>query len=112
MSIGLGKPLKGEKTNHGSELVGFSRVIDIAALAICEHKNDITLETLQKIGTGSCYIKRKQFDKLLKKKDGLSRRIVKDNITKLYIVKENEKKTFLGGCDFRYLNRVKEFNHE
>ena len=46
MSIGLGKPLKGEKTNHGSELVGFSRVIDIAALAICEHKNDITLETL------------------------------------------------------------------
>ena len=47
-----------------------------------------------------CYIKRKQFDKLLKKRDSLSRRIVKDNITKLHIVKDNENKHFLGECDF------------
>ena len=59
--------------------------------------------------------KRKQFDNLLKKKDALSRRIVKDNITKLHIVKENEKQTFLGGCDFLlqwYLNRVKELSNK
>ena len=124
MSIGPGKsfesvivslPEKGERTNPGSELVAFSRVTDISALAICDTKNDITLEILKNIGTGSCYIKRKQFDNLLKKKDALSRRIVKDNITKLHIVKENEKQTFLGGYDFLlqwYLNRVKELDPE
>ena len=60
-------------------------------------------------------MKRKQFDNLIKKKDALFRRIVKDNITKLYIVKENEKQTFLVGCDFLlqwYLNRVKELNNK
>ena len=109
MSIGPGKPFesvivslpeKGERTNPGSELVAFSRVTDISALAICDTKNNITLEMLKNIGTGNSYIKRKKFDKLLKIKDALSRRIVKDNITKLYIVKENEKQTFLGRCDF------------
>ena len=67
------------------------------------------------IETGSCDIKKKQFDNLLKKKDTLSRRIVKDNITDLIIVKENEKQTLLGGCDFllqQYLNRVKELNNK
>ena len=67
MSIGPGKPFesvivslpeKGERTNPGSELVAFSRVTDISALAICDTKNDITLEILKKIVTGSCYIKR------------------------------------------------------
>ena len=60
----------------------------------------MTLESLKKIGPGSYYIKRKKFVKLLKIKDVLSRRIVKDNITKLHIVKENEKQIFLGGYDF------------
>ena len=48
-------------------------------------------------------------------KDTISRVIVKNNITKLHIVEKNEKKTFLGGCDFLlnwYLNRVKELNPE
>ena len=124
MSIGLGKPFesvivalpeKGEMTNPDSELVALSRVIDIQALAICDTKNDIALETLKNIETRSCYIKRKKFDKLLKIKDALSRRIVKDNITKLHIVKENEKQTILVGCDFLlqwYLNRVKELNNK
>ena len=67
MSIGPGKPFesdiislpdKGARTNLGSELVAFSRVTDISALAICDTKNDITLEILKKIVTGSCYIKR------------------------------------------------------
>ena len=60
-----------------------------------------------------CFYRR--LDKLLKIKDALSRRIVKDNITKLHIVKENEKRTFLGGCDFLlqwYLNGVKELNNK
>ena len=57
MSIGPGKPFKsviislpekGERTNPGSELVAFSRVTDISALAICDTKNDITLETVKK----------------------------------------------------------------
>ena len=105
MSIGPGKPFEsvivslpemGERTNPGSELVAFSRITDISALAICDTKNYITLETLKKIGTGSCYIKIKQFDKLLKKKDTHSRRIVKDNIIKLHIVKENEKQNNFG----------------
>ena len=87
-------PEKGERINPGSELVEFPRVTDISALAICNTKNDITLERLKKIGTGSCYIKRKQFDKLLKKKDDLSRRINKDNITKLHIVKKMKNKHF------------------
>ena len=124
MSIGPGKrfesiiislPENGERTNPGSELVVFSRVTDISALAICDTKNDIIVKTLKTIGTGSCYIKRKQFENLLKKKYTLSRRIINDNITKLYIVKENEKEAFLGGCDFLlqwYLNRVKELNNK
>ena len=124
MSIGPRKPFKGvivslpekgERTNPGSELVAFSRVTYISALAICDIKNDITLEMLKNIGTGSSYIKRKKFDKLLKINDALSRRIVKDNITKFHIVKENEKQTFLGGCDFLlqwYLSRVKELSNK
>ena len=53
MSIGPGKPFesviislpeKGERTNPGSELVEFSRVTDISVLAICDTKNNITLE--------------------------------------------------------------------
>ena len=124
MSIWLGKPFesvidsipeKDERMNPSSELVAFSRVTGISALAICDTKNDIILEILKKIGTGSCYIKRKLFDKLWKIKYALSRRIVKDNITKLHIVKENKKQTFLVGSDFLlqwYLNRVKELNHK
>ena len=113
MSIGPGKPF--ERKNPGSELFAFSRITDISALAICDTKNDITLEKLKKIGTGSCYIKIKQFDNLLKKKDALSRRTVKDNTSKLHIVKENEKQTFLGGNNFLlqwYLNRIKELNNK
>ena len=45
---------------------------------------------------GSYYIKRKQFDKLLKIKDAHSRRIVKDNISKFHLVDENEKQTLFG----------------
>ena len=57
MSIIPGKPFendiifileKGERTNPGSELVAFSRVTDISTLAICDTKNDITLETVKK----------------------------------------------------------------
>ena len=68
MSIGPGKPFesvivslpeKSERSNPGSELVVFSRVSDISALAIYDTKNDIILETLKKIGTGSSCIKRK-----------------------------------------------------
>ena len=71
MSIGLGKPFesvivsfpeKSERTNPRSELVAFSRVTDISALAICVTKNNITLKILKKIATGSIYIKRKQLD--------------------------------------------------
>ena len=58
-SVIVSLPEKGEKTNPGSELIVFSRVIDISALAICDTKNDIALETLKKIRTGSCYIIRK-----------------------------------------------------
>ena len=124
MSIGPGKPFesviislpeKGERTHPGSELVAFSRVTDISAIAICDTKNDITLTTLKKIRTGKSYIKRKKFDNLLKIKDALSRRIVKDNITKLQIVKENETQPFLGESDFLlqwHLNRVKELNNK
>ena len=69
MSIGPCKPFesvivslseKDERTNPGSELVAFSRVTDISALAICDTKNNITLETLKKIGTRNSYIKRKK----------------------------------------------------
>ena len=70
----------------------------------------ITIETLKNLGTGSTYIKRNKFDKLRKIKDTLSRRIVKDNIIKFHIVREKEKHTFWGGCDFLlqcYLKRVK-----
>ena len=46
-------------------------------------------------------------------KDTISRGIVKNNITKLYIVEKNKYQTFLDGCDFLlewYLNRVNELN--
>ena len=90
---------KSERTNSGSKLVVLSRIIDISALAICDKNKDITIEILKEIGTGINYIKKNEFNKLLKVKDTLSRRVVKGNITKLYIVKENERQIFLGGCD-------------
>ena len=103
MSIGPGKPFKsiivslpekGKRTSPGSELVEFSRVADVSVLAICDTNKEITIEILQKIRTRSDYIKRNKSDKLLKIKYTISRRIVKDNITKLHIVKENEKRSF------------------
>ena len=66
---------------------------------------------MKNIGTGSSYVKRKIFDKLLMNKDINSREIVKSNITKLHIVEKNENKTFLVGFNFLlkwYLKRVKE----
>ena len=77
-------PEKGETTNPGSELVVFSRVTIISALAICDTNGQIIIETIKNIGTSSCYNKRKIFDKLLLNKDTISRAIVKNNITKLY----------------------------
>ena len=44
-------------------------------------------------------------------KDTISRKIVKNNITKLHIVEINKYQNVLGGCDFLlewYLNRIKE----
>ena len=52
-------PEKDEKTNLDLELVVYPRVTDISALAICHTKNYIAFKKLKKIGTGSCYIKRK-----------------------------------------------------
>ena len=101
MSIGSRKPFesvifslpdKGKRTNPGSELVAFFRVTDFSAFSIYDTKNDITLEILKKIGT--VISKENKFDKSLKIKDTLSRRIVIGNITKLYIVKENENSIF------------------
>ena len=37
---------------------------------------------------------------MLQVKDCLSRQIVKDNITKLDDISQNEDKTFTGGCNF------------
>ena len=52
-------PEMGEKTNPGSELVAFSRVTTISALAICDTNGQITIETINNIGTGSSYNKTK-----------------------------------------------------
>ena len=93
-------PEKGERTNPGSELVVFSRVTTISAFAICDTNRQITIETINNIGTGSSYNKRKIFDKLLMIKDTISRAIVKNNITKLHIVEENEKKYLLVDTTF------------
>ena len=106
-------PERGERTNPGSELVVFSRVTTISALAISDTNRQITIETIKNIGTGSSYNKRKIFDKILMIKDTIPRVIVKSNITKLHIVENNKNQTFLGGYDFLlewYLNRVKELN--
>ena len=81
----------GERINPCSELVVFSRVIDISALAICDTNGKIIIETINNIGTSSSYNKWKIFDKLLINKDTISRAIVKNNINKVYIVEENEK---------------------
>ena len=81
-------PKKGKRSNPGSELVAFSRVIDIFALSICDIDNLISIETLKNIGIMISYNTRKKCDKLLKIKDALSRGIVKDNITKFLIVKK------------------------
>ena len=104
---------KGERTNPGLELVAFSRITTISALAICDTNEQITIETKNNIGTGSSYNKMKIFDKLLLNKDTISRVVVKRNITKLHIVENNKNQIFLGGCDFLlewYLNRVNELN--
>ena len=88
-------PKKGKRSNPGSELVAFSRVIDIFALSICDIDNLISIETLKNIGIMIIYnTRRRKFDKLLKMKDALSRGIVKDNITKFFIVKKMKIKYF------------------
>ena len=50
-------PEKGERTNPGSELVAFSRVTTISALAICDTNGQNTIEIIKNIGTGSSYNK-------------------------------------------------------
>ena len=99
-SVIISLPEKGERTNPGSELVAFSRVTNISALAICDTNGKITIETIKNIGTGSSYNKRKIFDKLLMNKNTISRAIIKNNITKLHTVENNKNQIFLGGCDF------------
>ena len=47
----------GERINPCSELVVFSRVIDISALAICDTNGKIIIETINNIGTSSSYNK-------------------------------------------------------
>ena len=96
MSIGPQKPFesviisfwKGGRTYPGSALVTFSRVTTISALSMCDTKWQITIETIKNIETSSSYNKRKIFDKLLMNIDTISRGIVKNNITKLHIVKK------------------------
>ena len=83
-----------------SELVAVSRDTDILGVAICDTNVPISLETLKNIETESSYNKRRKIDNLLKSKNILFRGIVEYNITKLHIVKKNEKQTFLGRCDF------------
>ena len=67
---------KGERMNPCPELVEFSRVTTISALAICDTNGQIITETIKCIGTGRNYNKRKIFDKLLTNKDTISRGIV------------------------------------
>ena len=45
-SVIIPLPEKGERTNPGSELVAFSRVTTISALAICDTNRQITIEPL------------------------------------------------------------------
>ena len=74
MIIGPGKPFesvivclpeKGERTNPGSEIVTFSRVTDISALAIYDTYKEITIETLKEIRTVSSYITSNDFNTIL-----------------------------------------------
>ena len=114
MSIGPGKPFesviislpeKGERTNPGSELLAFSRVTNISALAICDTNNDIILEILKNIGTGSCYIKRKQFDNLLKKKMLSLVELLKTILLNCTLLKKMKNKTFWVDATF-YCNGI------
>ena len=109
MSVGKGQsfekailylPLKGEKTNPGTELTQFTRVTDLSHLAICDTNRQVTLETLKKIGKGNTYSKRRKFDEMVQDKDIISRQIVQKNITNLDDVSNLNKKTFDGGCKF------------
>ena len=58
-SVIISLPEKGKRTNPGSELVVFSRVTTISALAICDTNGQITIETINNSGTGSSYNKTK-----------------------------------------------------
>ena len=88
-SVIISLPAKGERTNPSSEIVAFSRVTNISAVAICDTNGQITKVTIKNIGTGSSYNKRKKVDKLLMNKDIISRGFLKNNITKLHIVETN-----------------------
>ena len=111
MSVGPGNPFdsaviyhpeKGERSNPGSDLVATSRLTDISLLAIYDTNRQVTMESLEKNGSGNNYNKRKQFEEMLQIKDCLSRQIVEDIITKLDDVLQNEDKTFTGGCNFLF----------
>ena len=58
-SVIVSIPEQGLKTNLDSELVVFSRGVDISPLAIYDTNKKIKMETLKKIDTGSNCNKRK-----------------------------------------------------
>ena len=55
-SVTISLPDKGERTNPCSELVEFSRITTISALAICDTNRKIIIEKIWNIGTGSIVI--------------------------------------------------------
>ena len=84
----------------GLELVAFSRAKGPDCLAVENNSNNLTIMSIQKIGTSEKNKLRRKFQKKLKELSVTSQAATVEAIKKLDPIEMDTKKTFKGGCEF------------
>ena len=84
----------------GLELVAFSRAKGPDCLAVGNNSNNLTIMSIQKIGTSEKKKLRRKFQKKLKELSVTSQAATVEAIKKLDPIEMDTKKTFKGGCEF------------
>ena len=84
----------------GLELVAFSRAKGPDCLAVENNSNNLTIMSIQKIGTSEKKKLRRKFQKKLKELSVTSQAATVEAIKELDPIQMDTEKTFKGGCEF------------
>ena len=93
-------PENQREESHGLQLVAFSRAKGPDCLAVGNNSNNLTIMSIQKIGTSEKNKLRRTFQKKLKDLSVTSQAATVEAIKKLDPIEMDTGKTFKGGCKF------------